>query len=119
MAANIWTVEELGRIAEYWPSHGSNWAGWADVLPGRTYAAIDRKAREARLTRNGRPSMAERATPTVCPFCGAVPIMAARNDGPSGATRWYVACNFASCYANVFVCASTREAAIAHWNVRR
>lgn len=39
-----WTTGELERLRRHYPFHGHDWDGWADELPGRTWAAIQAKA---------------------------------------------------------------------------
>ncbi|MBQ9006737.1 MAG: hypothetical protein IJ092_10255 [Atopobiaceae bacterium] len=36
----VWSDAEDDAVREFYPRHGGSWAGWAEVLPGRTKAAI-------------------------------------------------------------------------------
>lgn len=40
----MWSLRELEALREHYPDHGAKWAGWAEVLPGRTEGAIGLKA---------------------------------------------------------------------------
>ena len=39
-----WSVDEMRMIEVYYPSHGSEWEGWSEVLGNRSKKAIRRKA---------------------------------------------------------------------------
>lgn len=40
----LWSEEEDNAVRVYYPTHGSKWEGWAEVLPNRTYRAISARA---------------------------------------------------------------------------
>lgn len=44
---NLWSEVEDNAVRQFYPRHGSKWAGWSEVLPNRTTRAIS--ARAARL----------------------------------------------------------------------
>lgn len=44
-----WSEDEDRALEEFYPSHGSCWVGWRDVLPGRTPKGIEKRARRLRL----------------------------------------------------------------------
>lgn len=46
-----WTTGELSALREHYPTHGRQWPGWADVLPGRSRSAIANAAARHGLTR--------------------------------------------------------------------
>lgn len=39
-----WTKEEIATLRKYYPDHAAKWAGWAELLPGRTAQAIQIRA---------------------------------------------------------------------------
>lgn len=41
---NPWTDAEINALRVYYPTHGADWDGWAEVLNGRSRKAIQRKA---------------------------------------------------------------------------
>lgn len=47
---DLWSPEEEAALAEHYPTHGADWAGWEDLLDGRTRLAIGAKARKMHLT---------------------------------------------------------------------
>lgn len=50
-----WTEEEVETLRKWYRSHRSaSWGGWAKRLPGRSPAAIQRKAVELGLTKRKR-----------------------------------------------------------------
>ena len=49
--ARLWSEEEVRLLREHYPDHGAKWAGWAEVLPGRTEGAIGNAAVRRGLTR--------------------------------------------------------------------
>lgn len=44
---NLWSEVEDNAVRQFYPRHGSKWAGWSEVFPNRTTRAIS--ARAARL----------------------------------------------------------------------
>lgn len=42
--SRVWTDAEIHSLRVYYPIHGADWEGWAEVLEGRTKKAIQRKA---------------------------------------------------------------------------
>ena len=48
-----WSEREVEALATHFPDHGSDWDGWADVLPGRSEMSIQRKAFREGLFRAG------------------------------------------------------------------
>lgn len=114
-----WTTDEIKKLVAYWPSYGSSWDGWRDVIPNRSYNSIDRKARDIGLVRLRKPIPTTNEIPAPCPFCGHTPTVMEREDTGTGRRRWYVVCNWAKCYANTYVVSASRESAINYWNLRR
>ena len=44
MTGAKWTERELDELRRLYPSHGPDWRGWEDVLPGRSPKGIEKKA---------------------------------------------------------------------------
>lgn len=42
--SRVWTDAEIHALRVYYPIHGADWDGWAEVLDGRSTKAIRRKA---------------------------------------------------------------------------
>ena len=42
--SNPWTTDELYILRAYYPTHGSVWDKWAELLPGRSSSAISNRA---------------------------------------------------------------------------
>ncbi len=53
MAGRRWTAEEDELVREHYPEHGPSWAGWSDVLPGRTRANLQVHAYRLGITMEG------------------------------------------------------------------
>lgn len=51
MSGRRWTEDELATLGEHYRERGSEWEGWAELLPGRSAAAIGVKASEEGLTK--------------------------------------------------------------------
>ena len=41
---NLWSEVEDNAVRQFYPRHGSKWAGWSEVLPNRTTRAISAQA---------------------------------------------------------------------------
>lgn len=55
---NLWSEVEDNAVRQFYPRHGSKWAGWSEVLPNRTTKAI-----------SGRAALMDKET-KVCSECG-------------------------------------------------
>lgn len=49
-----WTDEQCAILAEHYKAHGPSWAGWGELLPGRTPGAIREKAKRIGLSERHR-----------------------------------------------------------------
>lgn len=49
-----WTAREVRALKDGWDGHGPYWDGWAELLPGRTCAAIGQMGRQLGLPRRRR-----------------------------------------------------------------
>ena len=48
---NLWSEVEDNAVRQFYPRHGSKWAGWSEVLPNRTTRAISARAARLGVTR--------------------------------------------------------------------
>lgn len=71
-----WTEAEDNALRVYYPRHGTDWDGWAEVLPGRTRKAIGGRAARIGVT-------VKRAKPIPKPK-RKVEVHQQRSVGPSG-----------------------------------
>ena len=80
MHGTAWGSDELGILRAYYPGHGSSWAGWGEVLPGRTERAIGHKANAIGLRHESRGPAPEEPDPVEA----VVAAMMADGMTPSG-----------------------------------
>lgn len=47
---NRWTNEDIRKVVDHYPTHGSRWDGWKDYLPGRKEGSIRMLASKLGIT---------------------------------------------------------------------
>ena len=48
--ARPWTKEEIAALKEHYPERGPSWAGWSELLDGRTTSAITSMAQKLKMS---------------------------------------------------------------------